>query len=177
MNLSLRKLTAILTPLFIAAALFAAPKAKHVFVISIDQANPDALQRTETPVMDAMVEEGAHSWNAFTIVPSITLPSHTSMLTGVGIQAHQIDWNNYQPDKGFVEVPTVFSLAKEKGFTTAMYVSKEKFKHLDVPGTVDKFVWPRPKDNALEVAKAFAEDVAELKPNMCFIHFRDPDSM
>ncbi len=79
--------------------------------------------------------------------------------------------------KGVVKLPTIFSIAKEHGFVTCDVSSaKEKFKHLDVPGTVDDFVWPRPEDDAKAVAKAFASAVGQLKPNLCFIHFRDPDS-
>jgi arylsulfatase A-like enzyme len=128
------------------------------------------------PVFHEMAETGAHTWQAYTIVPSITLPSHTSMLTGVGPQKHQVLWNDYEPAKGFVKIPTIFSIAKEKGLVTAMFVGKEKFKHLNLPGSLDLFVWPQPEDNAMAVAQAFAEAVPQLKPNLCFIHFRDPDS-
>ncbi len=127
------------------------------------------------PTFHVMAAEGAHDWNAYTIVPSLTLPSHTSMLTGVGVQAHQILWNDYEQDKGVVKVQTIFSLAKQHGMTTAMIVGKEKFKHFLLPGSVDFFAWPQPEDDAKAVAKVFAEQVGKLKPNLCFIHFADPD--
>jgi arylsulfatase A-like enzyme len=153
-----------------------APRVHHVFIISFDQGNPDLIEKSDMPVLHQMVAEGAHTWEAYTIVPSLTLPSHTSMLTGVGPQKHQILWNDYEPEKGLVTVPTIFSIAKKHGLVTAMFVGKEKFKHLNLPGSVDEFVWPRPKDNAKAVAKAFASAVMQLKPNLCFIHFRDPDT-
>jgi predicted AlkP superfamily pyrophosphatase or phosphodiesterase len=153
-----------------------ARRVDNVFIISFDQGDPDLIQQSEMPLFHKMAAEGAHTWNAYTIVPSLTLPSHTSMLTGVGIQKHQILWNDYQPEKGQVKVPTIFSLAKQQGLKTAMFVGKEKFKHLLLPGSVDTFVWPKPDDGALTVAKAFAEQVGTLKPNLCFIHFRDPDT-
>ncbi len=161
----------------LAPGLIASPFAKHVFIISFDQGNPDTIQKADMPVFHAMAREGARTWSAYTIVPSSTLPSHTSMLTGVGIQAHQILWNSYREDREPLSVPTIFGIAKEAGLTTAMFVGKEKFRQLDLPGTLDRFVWPQPEDNALAVAAAFANQVAELKPNLCFIHFRDPDSM
>src|SRR5690606_18224106 len=58
-----------------------------------------------------------------------------------------------------------------------MVVGKEKFKHLDIPGSLDLFIWPQPDDTALAVANAFAENVGKLKPNLTFIHFADPDVM
>jgi arylsulfatase A-like enzyme len=128
------------------------------------------------PTFHEMAADGARTWDAYTIVPSLTLPSHTSMLTGVGPQVHQILWNDYRPTNGLVKVPTIFSLAKKRGYVTAMFVGKEKFKHLMLPGSVDEFVWPQPDDSAKAVAKAFAAEVGKLKPNLCFIHFRDPDT-
>jgi predicted AlkP superfamily pyrophosphatase or phosphodiesterase len=154
-----------------------ARRADHVFIISFDQGDPGLIQRSDMPTFHAMAAEGAHDWSAYTIVPSLTLPAHTSMLTGVGPQVHQVLWNDYQTNKGLVKAPTIFSLAKQRGLVTAMFVGKEKFEHLVLPGSVDAFVWPQPEDNAKAVAKIFAEKVGALKPNLCFIHFRDPDTI
>ena len=149
--------------------------AEHVFIISFDQGAPAGIAKADMPVFKKLAAQGAHTWEAYTIVPSLTLPSHTSMLTGVGIQKHQIDWNDYQPNKGKVQVPTIFSLAKEKGFTTAMFVAKEKFQHLNLPGSVDRFIYPKNDESCGSVAREFANSVASLKPGLCFIHFGDPD--
>jgi predicted AlkP superfamily pyrophosphatase or phosphodiesterase len=172
-------LTTILTSLICVAASAAPqpPRVKHVFIISFDQGNPDLIQRTEMPAFHSMATNGARTWEAYTIVPSTTLPSHTSMLTGVGIQKHQVTWNSYVPTNGFVKVPTIFSLAKKHHLKTAMFVGKEKFKHLEVPGTIDTLVWPQPDDDAKSVAKAFAAEFGKTKPNLTFIHFRDPDTV
>lgn len=149
-------------------------KAEHVFIISFDQGTPRILQKADMPTFKSMWAQGAHTWEAYTIVPSITLPSHTSMLTGVGIQKHQILWNDWTPDKGLVKVPTIFQLAKERGLKTAMYVGKEKFKHLNLPGSLDVFSL---QAGDTEVAEAFAAEVGTLKPNLCFIHFALPDTI
>lgn len=165
---------------FVTQAIQAAPlppRVKYVFIISYDQGNPDLIQRTELPWFHQMAAEGARTWEAYTIVPSITLPSHTSMLTGVGIQKHQITWNDHQPAKGYVKVPTIFSLAKERGLQTAMFVGKEKLKVLELPGTIDTLVWPQPDDDAKSIAKAFAGVFGKIKPNLTFLHFRDPDTV
>ncbi len=151
-----------------------AKRAGHVVVISFDQGNAQEIKKSDKmPTFHEVAAEGARTWEAYTIVPSITLPSHTSMLTGVGIQKHQIDWNNYAPDKGIVGVPTIFSLAKEKGLHSAMYVGKEKFQHLLIPDSVDHF---EVSGGALEVANAFARDLAKNKYDLYFLHFRDIDS-
>lgn len=153
--------------------------AAHVFIISFDGGGgaPGQIEvNAKMPVFKEMVAEGASTWSARTIFPSITLPSHTSMLTGVGPDKHQILWNDWKPENGLVKVPTVFSEAKAKSLTTAMFVGKQKFRHLLIPGSVDTFVIPEPNPNAKAVAAAVSESLSKLKPSLCFIHFADPDS-
>lgn len=150
-------------------------RAEHVFIISFDQGAPAGIQKADMPLFKEMASEGAHTWGAYTIVPSLTLPSHTSMLTGVGIQQHQIDWNNYERLRGYAKVPTIFELARAGGITTAMVVAKEKFMHLNKPGTVDRFIYTKDDPSSLGVAGAFAAMLEDLKPGLCFIHFGEPD--
>lgn len=175
---------------------FAVPRAAHVFIISIDGGNPAVMLRSEMPVLKKLAQEGAHTWRAQTIVPSLTLPSHTSMLTGVGPDQHKVTWNNLSPTNGLVRVPTIFAAARPAGFSTAMFVGKEKFRHLLQPATVDVFNFDRDaeviitknegggagmKKEGNVLAKVVAKDAADYivqhKPNLCFIHFSDPDNV
>jgi predicted AlkP superfamily pyrophosphatase or phosphodiesterase len=179
-----------------APAAGAAPRAEHVFIISIDGGSPPVIEQSKMPVLKKLAKEGAHTWHAQTIKPSITLPSHTSMLTGVPMEKHKITWNDYAPKKGVVGVPTVFSMAKQAGLSTAMFVGKEKFHHLAQPGMVDEFYYDRSNSvvmmksvNGDRVVKKegniFAKMVAtnaaayivRTKPQLCFIHFTDTDSI
>jgi predicted AlkP superfamily pyrophosphatase or phosphodiesterase len=175
--------TALFTLLLSAIALFvsppaqstpkARPKVGHVFIISFDGGKPAVIQQSAMPTLMAMRAAGAGTWQAFTVVPSITLISHTSMLTGVEPDKHLIDWNDWIPAKGLVKVPTIFALAKARGLTTALFAGKEKFKHLNVPGTLDDFAVP--EYAAKVVAETAAKCILEKKPNLCFIHFADSD--
>jgi predicted AlkP superfamily pyrophosphatase or phosphodiesterase len=174
----------------------AAPSAEHVFIISIDGGKPAVIQQSKMPVLKKLVKEGACTWDAQTIKPSITLPAHTSMLTGVPAEIHHISWNDWRPTNGIVGVPTIFAAAKQAGLSTAMFVGKEKFRHLLQSNTVDEFYYD--KSNAVVVIKSdsgdkiykkegciFAKMVAtnaanyivKNKPNLCFIHFTDPDTV
>ena len=180
----------------LALASGAAPRAQHVFIISMDGGKPAAIEQSQMPVLQRLVAEGAHTWTATTIYPSITLPSHTSMLTGVGPDKHHILWNGWVPSRGLVTVPTAFSQAKQAGFSTAVFVGKEKFRHLVSTNSVDQFTYGRAA--AVDVVKidggggeekhegtVLADKVAaqaatyilRQKPNLCFIHFADPDSV
>jgi len=173
----------------------AAPHAEHVFIISLDGGKPSIMQQSHMPVVNRLLEEGAHTWTAKTIFPSKTLPSHVSMLTGVDPAKHHVLWNDWLPTNGLVKVPTIFSEAKAADLTTAMFVGKEKFRHLLVPGTVDDFDFNPYQAQTVSKAVAgektmtsegtvlgnfVAQDAAryikQKKPNLCFIHFADPDS-
>jgi predicted AlkP superfamily pyrophosphatase or phosphodiesterase len=175
-----------------ALAVFGSPHSEHVFIISIDGGKPAVIAVSDMPVLKRLAEEGACTWAASTIYPSITLPSHTSMLTGVGPDKHHVLWNSWQPSKGVVGVPTIFAEAKRAGLSTAMFVGKEKFRHLLQPGTVDEFEFGQacygnsttltnasPKKSKTVLARIVAQGAAryivEHKPNLCFIHFTDPD--
>ena len=116
--------------LLLAGSTFAAPHAEHVYIISIDGGKPAVIHQSRMPVLDQLAATGACTWAAQTIYPSTTLPSHVSMLTGVGPGKHRVLWNNWIPEQGLVTVPTVFSEAKKAGLSTAMFVGKEKFRHL-----------------------------------------------
>lgn len=151
----------------------AAPDVRHVFVVSFDGGKPAVMRQSRMPVLLAMRAQGAGTWRAQTVFPSVTLVSHTSMLTGVSPVKHKVDWNDWQPEKGLVKVPTMFALAKKKGLTTALFAGKEKFRHLDQPGTLDKF--DLPGYEARKVADAAAKYIVANKPNLCFIHFAESD--
>lgn len=186
----LRLLTALLLS---PALLIAAPRAEHVIVISIDGGKPAVIAESEMPTLKKMAAEGAVTWQASTIFPSKTLPSHTSMLTGVGPDKHQVLWNDFSPIKGKVKVPTAFSLlrAVDAKAVTGMFVCKQKFRHLWIEGTLDTFDFGGPiqdtpvagspeiekdKKPAQLVAKNASAWIKEKKPKLLFVHFADPDT-
>lgn len=150
-----------------------AASARHVVIVSLDGGKPPVIQESAMPVFKQMLRQGAYTWKAVTVVPSLTLVAHTSMLTGVQPNKHLIDWNDWQPAKGLVRVPTIFALAKAQGLTTGLIAGKEKFRHLNTPDSLDFFSGD--DASALDVAKTAAEFIVARKPNLTFIHFPDAD--
>jgi predicted AlkP superfamily pyrophosphatase or phosphodiesterase len=129
------------------------------------------------------MREGAYSLKAQTILPSKTLPSHTSMLTGVDADGHGITWNSDQTDEhGHVDVPTILSLAHQAGLRTAAFFSKTKFHHLEVPNSLDhvrspdgglltgRFTW----NHTVDMVEEYLESGADA-PNLMFVHIGEPD--
>ena len=153
---------------------------EHVVVISVDGLRPDAIERFSPPSIVRLARQGAASLTAQTIVPSQTLPSHTSMLTGTEPAAHGITWNT---DLTVVRgrempVPTIFGIAKQSGLTTAAFFSKSKFHHLEVARDLDYSQSPNGGWGKI-LAFRTAEDVERIlthsRPNLLFVHLGEPD--
>jgi len=150
----------------------------HVIIVSIDGLRPDAIHAFEARTLQRLVQEGAWSLTAETIYPSKTLPSHTSMLTGLTPEQHGILWNTDRTAiHGVVQVPTIFEIARAHGFGTAAFFSKAKLRHLQKPGSLDHAQAPR----GLEAMPATrtVEDAARYmrfrRPNLMFVHIAEPD--
>ena len=167
--------------------------ADHVFIVSLDGGKPAVIAASNMPVLQKLVAEGAVTWSAQTIYPPMTLPSHTSMLTGLGPRKHRVLWNDYLPARGIIAAPTVFTIAKrfDARIATALFAGKSKFLHLVQGGSLDFAGFTGPRDRPLPpgaqlierelsqsqaVAKAAAAYIAVRKPNLSFIHLSDPDS-
>jgi hypothetical protein len=151
------------------------PALTGVLVISIDGLRPDALQLADTPNLDWLIARGAITWQAQTILPSVTLPAHASMLSGSTPQVHGVNWNDYAPERGYIQVPTLFSVTHDAGLTTAMFVGKVKLEHLARPGTVDTYAYVTGGD--AQVAGRAADYLREVSPDVLFVHLPDVDTI
>jgi predicted AlkP superfamily pyrophosphatase or phosphodiesterase len=125
-----------------ALACFLAPLAlaKHaeqplVLLISVDGLKPEAVIDAErhglkAPNLRALLKDGAYSTGVHGVLPTLTYPSHTTMITGVSPSRHGIVANttfdpynkNYQGWYWYAEdirVPTLWDAAAKAGLTTA----------------------------------------------------------
>jgi arylsulfatase A-like enzyme len=151
--------------------------ANPVVVISIDGLRPDAIG-ANTPFLTELMRTGAFALQATTVRPSLTLPSHTSMLTGVEPATHGITWNRDRTaTTGPVRIPTIFELARRHGFHTAAFFSKSKLRHLLQPGALDYGQAPLglhtlPATTTVEAAVRYMQF---SRPDLIFIHIAEPD--
>jgi predicted AlkP superfamily pyrophosphatase or phosphodiesterase len=104
-------------------------------LISVDGLSPDYVLAADAhgarePNLRRMVAEGAYAQGVTGVIPSVTYPSHTAILTGVWPSKHGIHANvTFDPlrrnDKGWywyaedVRVPTLFDAAAQAGLVTA----------------------------------------------------------
>jgi arylsulfatase A-like enzyme len=151
----------------------------NALLVSIDGLRPDAISRFQAPTLMRLMKEGSYTLSARTILPSKTLPSHTSMLTGEPPDRHGVLWNTAVEDApGTLEIPTVFSVARQRGYSTAAFFSKSKFSHLQRPGTLDYSQAPGGwfgRWSATQTLRDVEKHLATAKPNLLFVHLSDPD--
>lgn len=145
----LRLALSLLSLLFIVASTAPAAQAKkRVLIISIDGV-PSSMMQNEwhrTPNLRELARRGAWG-SALTIFPSMTWPSHTSIITGCLPAKHGVVGNRwYDASKGkvmhastyakdeLVKVPTLYDIAHLAGWKTAgiMWAATRDAKHLDV---------------------------------------------
>ena len=179
---------------------------KRVLIISIDGLRPDLALLADAPNIRSLIKEGAYSLWAQTLPIGRTLPSHTSMMTGVPMEKHGIIWNDdipLRPRKyNFPHVPTLFEFARKAGYSTSLVAGKCKFEALAEPGVVDWVVLPEkpkkigpdgkpivpPKPDAdgmtpydhkhddAWIASEAAAIIAKHKPHVMLVHFPRVDT-
>jgi hypothetical protein len=147
--------------------------ARHVIIISEDGLRPDALLLAHGTTHGAIMNEGSYSLEAMTIRHASTLPSHAAMLSGFDEPAHKLWWNSWRPERGHIQVPTVFDAATRAGEGSAAFVGKQKLEHIAYAGSVD--VFSRPGFLCRKVVEEAARYFVANRPELEFIHFSDPD--
>jgi len=147
--------------------------ASRLLIVSFDGLRPDLALRADMPTLRGLMKDGSFSFWARTTEMAVTLPSHTSMLTGLIPAKHGITFNDTQVNQ-FPKVPTLMTLAKQAGYTTAVVAGKQKFITLAQPGAVD---WNSIEDQPLDVetAKQAVRMIAEHQPEVLFVHLAGID--
>lgn len=148
------------------------PIRNAVAIISIDGLRPDAIQVAPATNLLALASDGAYSWKAQTILPSNTLPSHVSMLTGFLPAAHGVTWDDYLPARGRIQVPTLFNAARTAGRRTAILAGKDKFTTLFDAGGCDTWQLSGSGDSDL-AALASVQEARGI--DLLFVHLPDVD--
>ena len=122
-----------------------------------------------TPRLDALLDNAAVSWSSETVFPPATIPAHASLLTGLDVEAHGVNHNNYSLDK--IEVPTFLSILADAGYSTAMIVGKEKMDQFHIHEDT-YYEFPRLGDGSVVHAGITRLDAGDT---VLFLHFPNPD--
>lgn len=162
---------------------------ESVLAISIDGLNPEALRilgSKGTPHLHAFMASGASTLNARTARElTITLPNHTTMVTGRRVDAgsggHGVTWNDDRRRPATVHaaagerVESVFTSISAAGGSSALFASKTKFSlwNRSWPLAIDKTRIQL--DNGV-LTRAVLRDLRDHERDFRFVHLSLPDS-
>lgn len=105
-----------------------------VFIL-IDGLRPDAIEPAECPHLKGLIARGAATMQASSIMPSMTLPCHTSIFHSVPPARHGITTNTWSPMVR--PLPGLFDVAKAAGKRCAFFYNWEELRDLGRPGSLD----------------------------------------
>jgi predicted AlkP superfamily pyrophosphatase or phosphodiesterase len=146
---------------------------RHVVILSIDGCRPDAFAAAKARNLMKFAADSARATSAFTIPLSLTLPSHSSMLSGYDMERHGVDWNIPDPVRGYIKVPTIFQVAHAAGMRTIMIMGKGKFLTLQLPESLDEVHEVGGDEAGITDQAIFV--VRKRNFDLLFIHFPNPD--
>ena len=118
---------------FLASSLFAA---QPLVVISVDGLDNRYLAHADEmglriPALRRLMREGQYSKGVIGVMPTITWPSHTTLITGVDPVVHGI-LSNWRPpgdrflDYGQIKTPNLIGAAHKAGLTVAAITWPER---------------------------------------------------
>jgi predicted AlkP superfamily pyrophosphatase or phosphodiesterase len=106
-----------------------------VVLILIDGLRPDAIDVADCPQLAALRERGAATMRATSVMPSVTLPCHTSIFHSVPPTRHGITSNDWQPMAR--PLPGLFDLAHAAGKRCAFFYNWEQLRDIGRPGNLE----------------------------------------
>ncbi len=107
---------------------------KRVVLFLVDGMRPDGLMQAHTPVLDKLVQNGAYTLKAKTVMPSVTLPCHMSLFHSVPPERHGITTNIYTPQVR--PVPGLFEVIQRAELKAVMFHSWDELRDVARPGSI-----------------------------------------
>ncbi len=154
--------------------------AECVILFVVDGLRPDGIQQAETPYLDRLLAQGSHSFAAQTVMPSVTLPTHTSLFYSQLPETHGVQKNVWQPQAdlgaGLVE------WLHQAGRRSAAFFSWGELRDLWRPGAIDftyflNIYSQPPRDFDMEMAQAAADYMPRERPSFIFIYLGMTDEI
>lgn len=145
---------------------------RRVVLVSIDGLAPRVLAAAPTPALDRLADEGLSVQGVLTVVPSITMTSHASMLSGLPPEQHGVLFNRVEPWRE-LRFPTIYSVCREARLRCGLFAGKRKFVHFaeHEPG-VERYQYGAKAAEVFRHALAYAR---ERDPDFMFVHLAEVD--
>ncbi len=149
---------------------------KKVLLILVDGMRPDGIMQCGSDILPEIAKKGASCFESRTVMPSVTLPCHTSLFHSVPADRHGIldnTWHSMvRPLPGLIEA------THNSGKTNAMFFNWEQLRDLGRPGMCDCLFYVRNRmhpDSDRIVTDACIKYVEEYKPDFVFLYLGETD--
>ena len=147
------------------------------FFIMIDGLRPDAIGPTNCPNLKTLMARSAYTLSATSVMPSITLPCHTSIFHSVPPQRHGITQNVWHPMAR--PLPGLIDLAHQHGLKCATIHNWEPLRDLNRPESLD-FTFFANRSYQADGDDIIAEEAARLipkhNPDFAFVYLGTVDT-
>jgi predicted AlkP superfamily pyrophosphatase or phosphodiesterase len=105
-----------------------------VVLFLVDGMRPDGLMQAHTPVMKKLMQTGAYTLTARSVMPSVTLPCHMSLFHSVLPERHGVTTNTYTPQVR--PVPGLFEVIHLAECKAAAFYSWDELRDVSRPGSL-----------------------------------------
>lgn len=149
-----------------------------VVLVMIDGARPDAFDQASCPHWAALKARGTFTLEASAVMPSITLPCHTSIFHSVPPTRHGILTNGWSPMAR--PIPGLIDQASAAGLRCATFYSWEPLRDLSRPGSITFSYCLNTSESDLNSDQILAKDAARYlshnATDFAFVYFGAVDT-
>ncbi|MCR9226068.1 MAG: alkaline phosphatase family protein [Flavobacteriaceae bacterium] len=156
---------------------------EHVVIIGIDGMSPDGIQKAKTPTLDSMIQNGATTMHARSVLPSSSSSNWASMIMGADTEQHGVTSNGWEkfdhqlPPVVVTEngtFPTIFTLFKDQqpGAHIGAIYDWDGFGRLFEKSDVDFDIDGDHEDKTTQAAVKY---IKEHRPKFTFVHLDHVD--
>jgi hypothetical protein len=109
-------------------------EAEHVILFVLEGVGQEAVKEGPMPVLGRFVKDGSFTWSASGARGNQRLPTMASLITGLPVEKHGIDWDAFDFARGYPRPPTVFDyLDLSGGKDSAIFFMDESLYQLAKP--------------------------------------------
>ncbi len=156
------------------------PVARRVVVVSIDGLRGDALERWVPPTLQRLAREGAGTARATSVVPTLTVPAHLSLMAGVPPEEHGVFSDDLEFTRQMASLDPLFRLARDRGRRAVAFMSdrgplagfEEALQCRQAFG-LDSLSLTEP--TGLQAVESAGPALADPEVELAFVHIPDPD--
>ncbi|MGQ0667952.1 MAG: alkaline phosphatase family protein [Nitrospiraceae bacterium] len=107
---------------------------EHVILFVLEGFGQDSLKGGAMPRLSKLVKEGSVTWSATGVKPALRLPTMASLITGLPVEKHGINWNYFEFSRGYPRSPSLFDyLDLSGGRDSAIFYMDESLYQLARP--------------------------------------------